>query len=212
MKFNKQKLALFVSLLLFIGFIVMAWGVYLDMPWITEIDYFGSKIFRLNLSQENTSLTHSFTQIGNISSLLLTALVVGIVLLYFKRKWQFLWFGFSMGIAGGGAPLLMKHLIQRMRPTDGLMTRSGYSFPSGHTMGTLALYGLIIILAATYIKKAWLRYTVIISSLMIILIISWSRIHLGFHFLSDILGSLCLGLSLLIVSWQIFLKLNEEAN
>lgn len=59
-----------------------------------------------------------------------------------------------MGIAGGLTPLVLKHVFRRARPTDGLMTRGGYSFPSGHTMGTLALYGLIIILAAIYIKKA----------------------------------------------------------
>ena len=212
LKFNKQKLALVVSLLLFVGFIVMVWGVSFYRPWIAELDRFGNELFRLEMSEVGVSLIYSFTQIGNIRTLLLTALVVSIVLFYREGKYCFLWFGFSMGIAGGGAPLLMKNVIQRARPVDGLMTRSGYSFPSGHTMGSLALYGLIIILAAIYIKKVWLRYVVMVGSFMIILIISWSRIHLGFHFLSDIMGSFFFGLSLLIVAWQILLKVNGATN
>ena len=211
MKFDKKKLSLLMSLLLFLGFLLLARGVYFNAPWIVELDYHGNAIFRLNLTREVTSMIFLFGRIGTIRNLLYTALFIGAVLLYNKEKRSFLWFGISMGIAGGIAPLIVKNAIRRARPTDGLMLRTGYSFPSGHTMGTLALYGLVIMLAAIYIKKAWLRYTVMISSLAIILIISWSRIHLGVHFLSDIIGSMFLGLSLLIVAWLVISRLRENS-
>ena len=214
MKFNKSKLSLFVSLLFFVGFLWIAHGVYYNAPWIMELDFYGNEIFRLDISHEVSLMIFAFTHIGNIRNLLYMALVIGGLLLYNKKKRSFFWFGITMGFAGGVAPLVLKHAIGRARPTDGLMLRSGYSFPSGHTMGTLALYGLVIILALTYIKTAWLRYTVMIISLAIILIISWSRVHLGVHYLSDVMGGLLLGLSFLIISWWILSRFNvtQERN
>ena len=82
------------------------------------------------------------------------------------------------------------------------MTRSGYSFPSGHTMGTLALYGLAMMLIAIYVRNKWLKVGAMALSTAVILGISWSRIHLGVHFFSDILGSLFLGVALLMRLWQ----------
>jgi len=210
MKFDKNKLSLFVSFLFLLGFLWIAHGVHLNEPWLMELDYYGNAFFRLDISREVTTMIFRFTQLGSITNLLYTALFIGALLLYHKEKLSFVWFGISMAITGGLTPLVLKQAFARARPTDGMMTRSGYSFPSGHTMGTLALYGLVIILATIYIKKAWLRYTVMISSFAIILIIAWSRIHLGVHYLSDILGSLFLGVSLLIVAWLTLIHFNEE--
>ena len=211
MKFDKNKLSLLVSLLFLMGFLWVARGVYFNEPWIMELDYYGNEIFRLDIAQETTAMIFRFTHIGNIRNLLYTALFIGALLLYNKKTRSFLWFSISMAITGGFTPLILKNAIGRARPIDGLMTRTGYSFPSGHTMGTLALYGLVIILAAIYIKKTWLKYTIMISSLAIILIISWSRIHLGVHYLSDIIGSMFLGISLLIVAWLILMRFNGES-
>ena len=211
MKFDKKKLSLLVSFLFFIGFLGLFYGVNVNASWLIELDYFGNEIFRLDVSQEFTSVIFNFTQIGSINNLIYIALVIGAALLYNKKLFSFFWFGFSMGIIGMTVPLVLKNTIQRARPTDGLMTRVGYSFPSGHAMGSLALYGLIIMLAAIYIKKPWLRYTVMSCSLAIILIVSWSRIHIGVHFLSDIIGSIFLGLSLLTQSWVILSHFGEKS-
>ena len=210
MNFDYKKICLLVSFLLFAGFLVLLYGVLVNATWLAELDYFGNEIFRLDVSQELTSTIFNFTQIGSINYLIFVALFIGAVLLYHKKWFSFFWFGFSMGIIGMTVPLVLKNTIQRPRPTDGLMIRVGYSFPSGHAMGAIALYGLVIILAAIYIRKAWLRYTMMISSFAIILIISWSRIHIGVHFLSDIMGSILLGLSLLIVSLVVLSHFREK--
>ena len=211
MKLDKKKISLLVSFLLFVGFLVIFYGVQANAAWLLELDYFGNEIFRLDISHELTIRIFSFTQIGSIRNLIYVALVIGAALLYHKKWFSFFWFGFSMGIIGMTVPLVLKNTIQRPRPTDGLMIRVGYSFPSGHAMGTLALYGLIIMLAAIYIKNELVRHTVMVSSTAIILIISWSRIHIGVHFLSDIMGSILLGLSLLIVAWEILSYFREKS-
>ena len=157
-----------------------------------------------------TTMILRVTHIGNIRNLVYMSLFIGALLLYNKERISFLWFGMSMGISAFVVPLTLKKTFLRARPTDGLLTRGGYSFPSGHTMGTLALYGLIIILAIIYLKKAWMRHTVILTSLALILLISWSRIHLGVHFFSDIIGSLFLGVALLIIAWLILVYFVEK--
>ena len=203
MKLDRKKFSLLVSFLFFLGFLVLFYGISVDATWLGELDYFGNQIFRLNVSREFTAAVFAFTHIGSLRNLFYAALLIGAMLLYKKEKFSFFWFGIAGGLIGGAIPLALKNTIRRPRPTDGLMVRVGYSFPSGHAMGAIALYGLVIILAAIYIKIAWLRYTVMISSLAIILIVSWSRIHIGVHYLSDILGSIFLGMSLLIVAWVV---------
>jgi len=206
----RKKLGLLISLLFFIGFLVLFYGVIEDALWLAELDSVGNEIFRLDVSSEFTYAVFNFTHIGSLTNLFYGALLGGALLLYKKEIFSFFWFGITGGLVGGAIPLILKNTIRRARPTDGFMVRVGYSFPSGHAMGTLALYGLIIILAAIYIKKAWLRYTVMISSLAIILIVSWSRIHIGVHYLSDILGSMFLGLSLLTVAWVVLIRFREK--
>lgn len=210
MKLNIKKSSLFMLIAFLASFVVIGWGIYFDASWIVLMDDFGAQIFRLNISSEASSMIYSFARIGNISYLLLIAFIIALVLLFKKEIRNLFWFGFSMGLTGGLAPLVLKNVVRRGRPTDGLMTRSGYSFPSGHAMGSLALYGLVIMLAIIYIRKLWLRYTVMISCFAIILIISWSRIHLGFHFFSDVVGSLFLGVSLQIVVWNVYLSISND--
>lgn len=210
MEVCKKKLGWIASLVLFVSFLGMSRGVYFESTWLAQLDHYGNELFRLDLSSEMTDWIFSFTQIGSIRNLILLALVIGALLLYNNKKHSFFWFGITMMIAGGLTPLILKQVFGRQRPVDGLFTRTGYSFPSGHTMGTLALYGLIIMLAMTYIKRTWMRYTVMIVAFSIILIVSWSRIHLGVHYFSDVLGSLFLGVSLLNGARLVRDRLDDE--
>ena len=206
---TKKKTGL-TALALFAGFVVIATGIVTDAGWIQRLDDLGNQLFRLDISHEASELILTMTHVGSIRTLTLIALVVGAILLLRKKFIGFLWFGMSMAIVGGMVPWFLKEFFARPRPTDGLMSRGGYSFPSGHTMGTLALYGLIIILALVYLKRSWQQTLLIVASLGIILLISWSRIHLGVHFFTDIIGSVCLGVSLLLGAWQALLALRQR--
>jgi len=208
---TKKRLA-FLAVSLFIGFLLISRGVSTNAQWIYQLDAYGNELFRLDVTREMTDRIFFLTQIGSIRNLLYLALVIGAILILKKERKHFFWFGTTMAISGGLAPLLIKTSMQRARPTDGLFLRTGYSFPSGHTMGTLALYGLVILLCFMYIEKRWLRNTLVGLSLAIIILVSWSRIHLGVHFLTDIIGSVFLGVSLLIGSWLALDFFNNSKN
>jgi undecaprenyl-diphosphatase len=89
---------------------------------------------------------------------------------------------------------LLKRLIQRQRPPDPLVDGiTNYSFPSGHAFMGVAFYGLLIWYASVYISNKWLRRMVIVSLLLIIASIGFSRIYLRVHYATDVIAGVCIG-------------------
>lgn len=90
---------------------------------------------------------------------------------------------------------ILKSIIRRPRPTQNrLIDISGYSFPSGHSMISFAFYGLLIYLIYKYIKNKYIKYFSIIALSLLILCIGISRIYLGVHYTTDVLGGYLIGI------------------
>ncbi len=104
--------------------------------------------------------------------------------------------------------LIFKAIVQRPRP-DGfrLVAETGYSFPSGHSMFSMAFYGFLIWLVWHYEKDNLQRWLFCLSFAFIIIMIGISRIYLGVHYASDVLG----GYSLALVWLVLFTKLMVPA-
>ena len=90
--------------------------------------------------------------------------------------------------------LLAKQAIARPRPLfhDPSVVTTTYSFPSGHTMGTTAVYAALAIIVARRTRYAPF---VIAGSAAMIVLIALSRIYLGAHYVSDVVGGVLLGLA-----------------
>ena len=95
--------------------------------------------------------------------------------------------------------IIFKGIIQRDRPLeDFLITESGYSFPSGHSMVSMAYYGLIIYFIYKKIKDKRVRNILMILIGFLILAIGFSRIYLGVHFASDVIGGFLISIIYLV--------------
>lgn len=95
---------------------------------------------------------------------------------------------------------LIKVIIARPRPEiNKLVTETGYSFPSGHSMVSMAFYGYLIYLIYRYIENKYIKWLLIVLLSILICLIGISRIYLGVHYTSDVLGGFLLSISYLVV-------------
>jgi len=99
----------------------------------------------------------------------------------------------------------LKNIIQRPRPSEfRIIDQSGYSFPSGHSMVSMAFYGFLIYLIFKNIKNKYIKTVSIFILIIIIFMIGLSRIYLGVHYTSDVLGGFLLALSYLTLYTKFF--------
>ena len=95
---------------------------------------------------------------------------------------------------------LLKRILQRPRPTEyRIIEETGYSFPSGHSMISMAFYGYLIYLIYKYIKNKYIKWIFIVLLSILICAIGISRIYLGVHYTSDVLGGFLISISYLII-------------
>lgn len=103
---------------------------------------------------------------------------------------------------------LLKLLFRRPRPTTTMVltAESSYSFPSGHSMMSIIFYGLIIYYVVKSVNKKTLRNALVLLLSLIILSVGVSRIYLGVHYATDVVGGFLIGAIYLIF----FIKLMNK--
>ena len=95
---------------------------------------------------------------------------------------------------------ILKAIFRRQRPSVlRLAEETGFSFPSGHAMVSIGYYGYIIYLVYKYVKNEKARNIIIGLLALLILLIGISRIYLGVHYATDIIGAYIIGLIYLYV-------------
>jgi undecaprenyl-diphosphatase len=154
-----------------------------------------------------TDVFHGITFLGNFVTLLAVTLVA-IAILWRRRERIDAVF---VALAFAGAQVLssgMKLGFQRDRPffPDPLATESTYSFPSGHALVSLAVYGSIALLLARRLQTPRRRALLVAGVALLVIAIGFSRLYLGVHFLSDVLAGYAAGvawLSLLYVALEV---------
>jgi undecaprenyl-diphosphatase len=135
-----------------------------------------------------TALMKFFTLIGSGIIVSVLAIIMLLVLVKLHERRLLLFYG---GVFLGSAILnsILKSLFQRLRPTlHRIIEVNGYSFPSGHSMAAFTFYGIITFLLWKHIPNVYARLVLIVVGSVLILAIGISRIYLGVHYPSDIVG------------------------
>ncbi len=184
-----EKILLVSSTLLFIILAVLV--VTNNISWFDNGIY--NIISKLN-SNVSTFLFKLITFFCSIEFILLFI----ISMLIFNKKYGK---GFTINIIGCVLlNQLLKHLFVRSRPMGiGIISESGYSFPSGHSMASVAFFGyfIYVILNSKLDKKKKILFSTLLS--LLILLVGISRIYLGVHYASDVLAGFSIATTYLVI-------------
>jgi len=139
-------------------------------------------------------------------------LIGGIALhLWLRNRRRLVFFLISTTILGSLIDTVVKNVVNRARPSleDPVATAIGKSFPSGHTMSSTIAYGAILLIFLPFLSrraKPW----AIAGAVALVSAIGFSRLALGVHYISDVLGAMVLGVGWLVASTAAFEIWREE--
>jgi membrane-associated phospholipid phosphatase len=151
--------------------------------------------FHERLTPAFVSVLRAFTDLG--SGEWIGVVVFALVLFFmWKRWWPSL---VTLIVAVPGGMLLnewVKLVVHRQRPfLDGpFVDWSGYSFASGHTIGATLLYGQLLLFVLPSLKRQHWRLVSVLSATSLVVLVGFSRIALGAHFLTDVLAAIFFGI------------------
>ena len=102
---------------------------------------------------------------------------------------------------------ILKLIIARPRPEVlKLVLENGYSFPSGHAMVSFGFYGFLIYLLNKNVNSKKIKYPLIVFLSLLILLIGISRIYLGVHYATDVIGGFIIAFIYLVIFIKILNK------
>lgn len=177
------------------SFIDLAESVHAKNPQVQRID---TESHRWALEHRQSDATLFFTImtiIGGPSGIAVLMAIVAVVLIVGKR-WR--WLAYVAVTCGGGAlmNLELKRFFARARPAVAEMLRraNGYSFPSGHAMGSTVAFGALSYLAFRYAAQWRWKSAAIALAITLIASVALSRVYLGAHWISDVGAGITAGL------------------
>jgi membrane-associated phospholipid phosphatase len=168
----------------------------LDNETLVRTDQAVETWFHVHSTATGLAIFNVITQIGSPVVDVVIA-VVGLYLLY-KREYPLLvnWLGANLG--GKLVEYVIKNTVHRRRPQYAAEFLNGvsYSFPSGHTMGATICYLMLAYLIATrpgaLTAEKWIPFTI---AAVIIAAVAFSRLYLGVHYPTDVVGGFAAGMA-----------------
>jgi len=186
---------LFIIFILTCSMIKIGFPAFLDLEdTITNITQQLVGVPKMNYTTSfiNSCMTF-FTTYGDATTIVILTLFISIIL--FLKHYTFLGFWFLGVVSTGGiVGVFLKHLIQRERPINHLPLDNGFSFPSGHSIGSSLFFGVLLFVLFPHIKNQILKLIAMSLSSVIWFGILSSRIYFSAHHLGDIIAGVSFGL------------------
>lgn len=197
----KKSNIILVSLIVF--FILLTILVVNNLTYTID-----SNVYKFLINYKNDSLTNFFKFITKFTNVKIAFIIVIVSAIFFRKK------GILVIITGIDIYILntiLKLIIKRDRPSIlQLVKVNNYSYPSGHAMISMGVYGCLIYMILKTVKNKKLKSFLVSILSLLILIIGISRIYLGVHYFTDIVAGFTLSIIYLIIldkvvsKWGIF--------
>lgn len=170
-------------------------------------DYFSNNHQNQHVSEVLFNILYFITYLGDPRQIFFISIAICLVLILYKKSLALVHFVSIMCISGI-VIYALKEIFERSRP-KGFIESHGYSFPSGHSLIIAILIPFIVYTYIAYVKSGLARAIVLSGSLIIILVMGFSRIYFGVHYLSDVLGGIIIGALISAISVVIMEKFRK---
>ena len=194
-KINKKLiLKILITLICLTIFIFLTYKVF--NKEILELDIKGYNLVNKLISKYITPIVIFITNLG--SSIILIGISILLLILVKNKK-----IGLSICynlLFIAILNVILKNIIGRVRPSGNMIIHaSGFSFPSGHSMISAAFYGYLIYLIYKNLNNKKVKYLLIFTLSLLIVLIGISRVYLGVHYVSDVIGGFIISIAYLII-------------
>ena len=165
--------------------------------YINHLNTIDNLLYNNIMGIRSTLLDFFFINITKLCNPLFIT-IASIIVLMLLRKDNRLFFGINTLLTIFTNQIL-KRIIRRPRPNHiRLIKESGFSYPSGHSMIAVALYGFLIYLVIKKVKNKYLKISLITLLISIIILVGISRVYLGVHYPTDVISGYLLAISIII--------------
>lgn len=215
---KKLTAGIILTSIAFLGFLALMILVLCDYSF--KIDNFNVFIAN-NRNSFWSGFFKIFTHLGSFYTLAVLAIIAVILLLFVKKDKRLSIFYAVCFAVVCISNYVLKQIVRRIRPEHLMIIKeTGFSFPSGHAMMTFAFFFLLAHFIWIMLKNKPLKISLVVVCAFLIEMVSFSRIYLGVHYLSDIIAGwlitfVLVGVSLMLYNSKIFRKKkveNEENN
>ena len=182
-----KKVNCLIAVILMIFFIIVT-----ALVVTNNISWFDDSIYNFIIGFRSNPLDLVLKTITRLGDTIVIMIIVIVTLMFLNKRNRILTVTFNQAI---------KHILRRPRPEHlRLIKQGGFSYPSGHSMIAICVYGIMIYLINKNIKNKKIKIMLSILLTILILTIGISRIYVGVHYPSDVLGGFLLSGTILILN------------
>jgi undecaprenyl-diphosphatase len=191
---KNKKINLLVAAILMMFFIIITALVVTD-----NIAWFDDSVYNFIIGLRSNPLDFILKTITRLGDTVVIMIIVVLTLIILNKRERVI-FG-SSTIITVTLNQTIKHILQRPRPDHlRLIKQGGFSYPSGHSMIAVCVYGIMIYLINKKVQNKKLKIALSILLTILILTIGISRIYVGVHYPSDVLGGFILSTVILLIN------------
>ena len=169
-----------------------ALSVFVTAGWTTPLDQTVMMAVAGHRDTLLNAVALNITALGSAPVISLIALLVALYAVASGRPrivLALLWTPLSFFLDNG-----LKLVFQHPRPTEAIIAiPDSYSFPSGHAVAASALFVTLALVAAQGERRRRPRRLIIWSGVLVAILVAWSRVYLGVHYFTDVVGGLLVG-------------------
>ncbi|MFD3748502.1 phosphatase PAP2 family protein [Nocardia sp. NPDC058633] len=195
-------LALMATAAVLIG--VLTWQV---TSGVTTMD---TRVLDWMIAHRGEALTDVATVITDLGATLSMAIVAVVTVGWFllRRNRPVAALVAITWLGSGVLVWVIKRLVGRHRPPEAsrLVFEPSLSYPSGHTLGSTVVVGIVAIVLIPRLRKHWFRVTATVFAVAFPVAVGWSRVYLGVHWTTDVLAGWIIGLLWLILCVTAFTR------